>query len=295
MNDPTNPGRFIAACLAAFLSATPAWSGDGRLEINQACALEGGCFEGDDPGFPVQITQSGSYRLTGNLDVTVASDPPNTTAIEIDADGTFLDLNGKTIRGPVDCTGSMPVQPSDCSPTGSGMGISSSSRASIRDGSIVGMGANGVDSAGHMEIRSLYLRFNGEDGLEIGDGSVVRSVRAVLNGDDGIDVQSTVAGATIVNTVSFGNGATGFRLGPGSVVRSSNVYVNREDGVLMSGGASTVIDSASRNNNGDGIDCGSEGAIKGNVVAGNLDTATRNCAETGTNFCDGDTNCPQAD
>ena len=42
---------------------------DGVIEINQARALQGGVTEGDTPGFPVTISQSGSYRLTGNLTV----------------------------------------------------------------------------------------------------------------------------------------------------------------------------------------------------------------------------------
>ena len=49
--------------------AGPALAVDGVLEINQTCAISTGCFPGDSPGFPVSVTQPGSYRLTGNLDL----------------------------------------------------------------------------------------------------------------------------------------------------------------------------------------------------------------------------------
>ncbi len=44
--------------------ATSAYASDGVLEINQACAVNTGCFPGDDPGFPVTVVQPGSYSLT---------------------------------------------------------------------------------------------------------------------------------------------------------------------------------------------------------------------------------------
>ena len=53
--------------LLLFALATPALASDGVLEINQTCAVQTGCFPGDTAGFPVKITASGSYRLTGNL------------------------------------------------------------------------------------------------------------------------------------------------------------------------------------------------------------------------------------
>jgi hypothetical protein len=62
----------LPACCWQSLPSSPLYlifASDGQLEINQACAVNTGCFPGDDPGFPVTITQPGSYRLTGNLDL----------------------------------------------------------------------------------------------------------------------------------------------------------------------------------------------------------------------------------
>ncbi len=45
------------------LSASPmAWAVDGVLEINQACAVNTGCFAGDTAGFPVIIASGPLHR-----------------------------------------------------------------------------------------------------------------------------------------------------------------------------------------------------------------------------------------
>lgn len=91
-----------AAALAALVTAWPALaqkaggSGDGVVTITQAKAVNGGVTPGDAPGFPVSITQPGSYRLAGNLTLT----DPNVGAIEILAAGVTLDLGGFTVQGP---------------------------------------------------------------------------------------------------------------------------------------------------------------------------------------------------
>lgn len=47
--------------------ALPAAAVAQPLPIDQTCAEVTGCFPGDDPGFPVTITQPGEYVLTSNL------------------------------------------------------------------------------------------------------------------------------------------------------------------------------------------------------------------------------------
>src|SRR5690349_335055 len=78
----------------------PQYPVDGVISINQSRALAGGVTPGDGAGFPVTITQSGSYRLSGNLTIPDL----NTGAIQIMADFVTLDLNGFSIAGPVVCT-----------------------------------------------------------------------------------------------------------------------------------------------------------------------------------------------
>src|SRR4051794_34078108 len=68
----------------------------GVILIDQQHAQVSGIGPGDGSGFPVTISQPGSYKLTSNL--TVAS--PTSNGIVIQADNVTLDLNGFSISGP---------------------------------------------------------------------------------------------------------------------------------------------------------------------------------------------------
>src|SRR5438477_12305218 len=92
--------------------AFPVYAVDGVVLINQNAALAGNVTPGDTPGFPVTISVSGSYKLSGNLTVPDA----NTSAIQISADYVTIDLNGFSIIGPTVCSG-FPV--TSCTPHGS--------------------------------------------------------------------------------------------------------------------------------------------------------------------------------
>ncbi len=108
--------------------AGTAWAVDGVVDINQVRAAAGGVSPGDAAGFPVTISQAGSYRLTGNLTVPDA----NTTAISVTADNVTVDLNGFSILGP---TGA-----------GTGRGVSGVgfSHTTVRNGTVQGVGEDGI-------------------------------------------------------------------------------------------------------------------------------------------------------
>src|SRR6185312_10998222 len=93
------PVIFLAA------SSTSLYAVDGVTLIDQTHALAGNITPGDTPGFPITISQPGSYRLTGNITVPDA----HTTAIDITADFVTIDLNGFSIIGPLNCTGAIPA------------------------------------------------------------------------------------------------------------------------------------------------------------------------------------------
>jgi len=68
MSNVRRNGIAVVAVIGAMVGAArPLAAVDGVIEINQARALAGG--PGDEPGFPVTIYASGSYRLTSNLSV----------------------------------------------------------------------------------------------------------------------------------------------------------------------------------------------------------------------------------
>jgi hypothetical protein len=74
--------------------ATSAYAVDGVVLIDQNRALAGNVTPGDLPGFPVTLSQPGSYRLSSNLTVSVSL-----TGILATADGITIDPNGFSIIG----------------------------------------------------------------------------------------------------------------------------------------------------------------------------------------------------
>lgn len=90
--------RTVAPTFLASLLTLAAVGAQAQTTLDQNKALAGGAIPGDAPGFPVTISQPGSYKLTGNLTV-----PANTTAIDITVPGVTLDLNGFSIMGPMKC------------------------------------------------------------------------------------------------------------------------------------------------------------------------------------------------
>lgn len=292
-------------CLLPILSPSLTLADEGTLEINQTCAVNGGCFEGDDSGFPVEITESGSYVLTSNLDVTVAPDPPNTDGIAIAAHASevAINLNGFSIFGPVSCSGS----PLECIDTGFGDGILARSEdgsrtygVTVRDGAVRGMGDNGMllgrgatvigvnatENGGtgiftreRSMIRNVVALSNGGHGVIGNSEGVIQNVRATGNGRDGIN-----SGGTVTNSVASFNDSNGIA---SISVHNCIAEHNSVDGIFLFGARGKAIDSTAFDNGDDGIDCANGGAIKGNDIASNAAQAIRNCTEIGPNFCDG--------
>src|SRR5262249_48726920 len=85
----------VSSCLSVcFMTGMFSGVANAQVLINQADALAGNVTPGDAPGFPVTISQPGSYRLSSNLDV-----PSHGLGIDIQADDVSIDLNGFRIRG----------------------------------------------------------------------------------------------------------------------------------------------------------------------------------------------------
>jgi hypothetical protein len=151
--------RTVALLLTAAALATLATSAgavDGLVLIDQNHALAGSVTPGDAPGFPVTISQAGSYRLASNLTV-----PAGVDAIQITANDVTIDLNGFSIIGP----GVFP-----------GMtGILGDGRTHIRieHGSIIGFpaGLQFLGAAQYITLQKLHidsLTFDAVDGINVG-------------------------------------------------------------------------------------------------------------------------------
>ena len=237
--------RFATSAVALVcLAVGPALAADGVLEIDPACVAVG-CFPGDTAHYPIQITQPGSYKLTGNLDLGIGAGPvaQDRTAILVGADGVTIDLAGFAILGPVTCS----PRPVNCSNTGIGVGIQSvATGLTVRNGTITGLGSAGVFTIGEINrFENLTLFWNGGTGL-----------------------QATGIGAQVVGVSSSWNGGSGIWVGQGSFIRRSTAAWNKLDG--LAGLADVLyIDNTMYQNGQDGLAASGRSLFARNVVNDN--------------------------
>lgn len=238
----------IVVHLSVLISASlphVAFAGDGVNEINQTCAVQTGCFAGDNAGFPVTIDTgpTRSFRLTSDL---VVPDE-HTTAIRVVTSGVSLDLGGFEIRGPNTCAGA----PLECALSGSGFGIEiAGDRVQISNGSVTGMGSVGVygsTGAAHI-LRDLRVSNNRFQGIRTdGVDAVVRDCTVVQNGEIGVYV---AGGGTsmVTDNVSSHNGGNGIQVETRAFVSGNLSSDNGGDGIKTIGvGGSVVNNSMLRN------------------------------------------------
>lgn len=261
------------AVLFAILTQAPARAVDGVVEIDQARAIAGAVTPGDAPGFPVSITEQGSYRLTGSLDVGTAAGAENLTAIEILASFVTLDLNGFALVGPTACVGS-PV--ASCSPLGTGDGIDSrtANAVTITRGSVHGFGDAGID-AGNATVEGVQAFGNGRRGIALHSGGVVTRSSATGNGTRGI----MGLGLLVDSSRAVDNGTAGIHADHGEV-RDCEAVHNGASGVTVLDGL--AIGNVSRGNLGTAIV-----ATRSGYTLNNADGATTITGGTslGRNLC----------
>lgn len=198
---------WFSASLAALMlvSAGPVRA-DGVREINQAC-VPGGCFAGDNPGFPVEIVASGAYRLSSNLTTGL-----NETTIDVNTSDVDLDLNGFAIFGPNTCTD-----------TGSAITCAFSSGATL----VEVRGANNI-------VHDGTIRGAEGDGLGLfGQGLIARNVRVSHSGGNGINTSLFVR---VSDCSAMFNRMRGF-WGSGSATRFDRNYVARNGAVGIQTGS----------------------------------------------------------
>lgn len=90
------PFPYLIRAATGLLAVLPlmAMAVDGVVLIDQNKALAGGATPGDTAGYPITITQPGSYRLAGNLTV-----PSGMDGIVITVPNVTIDLNGFAMIG----------------------------------------------------------------------------------------------------------------------------------------------------------------------------------------------------
>ena len=192
-------------------------SDDGTTLITQKLADRGNVTTDDAPGFPVTISEAGSYRLGSNLIVPDG----DTTAIDITAPNVVLDLNGFSILGP--------------GTFGSGVGINAPFRGTfpagdvrVMNGVIRGMGSEGIRLFASCRVEGVHALQNGA-GVVVAFGCTV--VNNTVNINRGVGIH--VAGGTVIGNTVTGNGGVGLELGavnPIEVVGYVHNVVARNNG-----------------------------------------------------------------
>ncbi len=250
------------ACAALLTGSRAAHGVDGVIEINQARALAGGVTPGDAAGFPVTISQSGSYRLTGTLSV------PNggTGGIEITAAHVTIDLGSFAIQGPNTFAPGGP-----CTALGGGLGIRADASPNLngiilRNGRVRGMGGTGAYLPGAgARIEGVIAEQNCGQGFEIGRAGIVIDSQAILNAGTGIQMG---AASRLKDSIADQNGSSGLGLGDASIVTGCVTTSNTSDGIHFAG-AGVVVNSLVAGNLADGIQYGGATVILQNTVDGN--------------------------
>jgi len=222
----------VSLCATILFASFPAFAVDGVIEINHALAKLGGVTPGDAPGYPVTISEPGSYRLSNNLVLTQTEQ-----GIDIDADNVTLDLNGFSISGPVTCTPGAPA----CS--GSGVNGANGIRTDIsakfltvKNGTVTGTGAGGIScvSGSGCVIENVVVSHTYGGGITIGSSGRVSNCNVHSNWGNGISVSSS---AIINNNTIHLNGFRGLKISGDGVLVTANVF---------SKNATTGIDMGSR-------------------------------------------------
>jgi hypothetical protein len=258
------PLPLLSRLAALLLAGAPvgALAVDGVVEINQARALAGGVTPGDGPGFPVSITQPGSYRLTGGL-----SGAEGQPVIWIAADDVTLDLGGFEIVG-------NGVDP--------GIFANASDDVTVRGGTVRDVGWAAIALAVRGLVENVTVRNAAGDGITCDSGCRLRDLVVSSSGSwsvacgSGCDVlRSDIASALGGILADSGSRVEGNRIaaaGSGiSVGTSSIVERNSVEGATIAvtaGGTATIRDNVLTNSGQFAVFVNEFGLIEGNLIIG---------------------------
>lgn len=140
-------------------------------------------------GYPIKIGKSGSYIVTANL----VANAKNVNIINVTVPNVIINLNGFRIGAPG---------------SGTGIGVNASSMANVTvyNGSVSGMGADGILLGDNGVVRDVQVNSNGGNGVNCtGVGCLVVRCTANSNTGHGLNFADTSSGYN--EDVMNGNGA----------------------------------------------------------------------------------------
>jgi hypothetical protein len=222
--------RSIFILAFALALASPAFATDGVAEINQTCAAQTGCFPGDTAGFPVDITQPGSYRLTGSL----AAGNVFIPGITISASEVTLDLNGFAITNNVTCSGlGSTVTCNVSSSSRQGIDATDQARVTVRNGTIRGFAGGGIKAGDYADISDIHVEQTGGSGIWTGAYASVSNSTTAINGAGGVIVATS---SEVIGVVARSNGNHGITAGNGSIIKNVRAWDNGGNGFELAFG-----------------------------------------------------------
>lgn len=181
----------VSLLLSVFIglgAVAPGFAVDGVIEISQASIEAAG-------GFPMILSQDGSYRLTSNLVVGTDVSAIRVRLVENENTGpkhVTIDLNGFIITG-----------------TGSGSADGIHSRATIlrvKNGTVERFGGNGINAVGgvNLQAEDLFLGANDEGGI-FASTATIRNVTSRNNGTFGV----AISAGLVTDSMLINNGTAG--------------------------------------------------------------------------------------
>lgn len=215
----------LAFAASFAFAASSAHATDGVYEINQACAAVG-CFDGDDPGFPVEIKNPGSYRLTSNLKADADTVVIQAGLFTLGTGGwslldSSIDLNGFSVQG---LCGT-----STCADAGTKAAVViSGNNNRIMNGSISGAKGIGLVLTGSSNVaEKLRVHHNGSYGIAPGlvTSTVINEVTVTENENIGIFGLNNSKTFVVRNSMIANNGG---ETGQNAGVCEANVYMNND-------------------------------------------------------------------
>lgn len=130
------------------------------------------------PTFPIKITKAGSYVLTANL----VANAKDVNVINVTTSNVLIDLNGFRIGAPG-------------SGTGIGVNANSQSNVTVQNGSVSGMGGDGIVLGNSGVVRAMQVNNNGGNGINCeGIGCLVTGCTANSNGGAGLKFADDTSG-----------------------------------------------------------------------------------------------------
>lgn len=207
----------------------------GEVLLTDAAALAGNVTPGDAPGYPITLSQPGSYQLAGNLTLTAGG------GIQITSSYVTIDFNGFQMDG---------------SGTAGTAVFGNEESVVLRDGTITGFGS-AVSGSQRWTIENMRMTRNGRgssDGnvISLGEGSRVLSSIIAVNNRSGILCDS---GCVVAGSIVSANNAHGVINARGrGIILGSTVTANGGYGVIgtfirasTSGyGNNTIVENAHR-------------------------------------------------